>query len=487
MKSYRTAAALLGVFIILGLIGTWDEWKTKQEEKEKEAKDRLVDIDPQAVTAIDFYARVTPGDESSLGGPVDSEIKMRLERKDSKWHLVEPVAAAADDATVSNLLTAIKDYKTEEAVTTDKTDLAKFGLDKPSRILKLTSSGKTPESLTVQVGNKSPVGYSAYVTTDQSEKIFAGNQYIMTATNKSLKDFRDKSVVKIAADEVKSINYKAGTKPAIVISKDNDVFKITQPANLDGDRDSIQDLLSELSSVKAEDFKDKPSSNFAQNLTKGKDSVVISWTLLNGDTQTLYFGAADDAYWATFDPNIVAYKTPDNFKTKITKTLDDFRNRRIFNFDSSTVANVDIDGESYTKVETDWRRTADVASADPQSQSHIQSLLIDLEYAKTDKFLTANTPEVRAALKNAPQHRIKLTPKSDATPSTQITIDGWPDTKDSSKFLLRRSGSDVVYRVNKSVFSNTKPQPASSTSQTPGSTIATPTDSDPADPDSEIN
>ncbi len=483
MKNYKTAGLLLGVLVVLGLIGTWDEWKTKQEEREKDEENKLVQFDPGSVTAINFWAQVTPEDETSLSGKVGTETHIRLELKDEHWHLVEPVAGLADDTAVKNLLTSIKDYKTEEVVSEDKASWNNYGLDKPTRKIELTQAGKTPEVITVFVGAKTPVGYSLYIATDQSNKAYVGNQYLLTATNKTLKDFRDKSIIKIDSAQLSSLTYQFGTTKPIVISKDADTYKIKQPA-MEADSDAVNELIADLNSFRAEDFLDKPTAKFSHAFANTKDRVALSWTSASGSNQSIQFAEVDKTLWAAVDARKLAFKAPENFRVKITKTIDDFRNRRIFAFDAASVVSVDIDGESFTKAEANWVKAGD--GDKPAHQPHVQSLLLDLEYAKADKFLTANDQDVKAAMKNAPQHRIKLI----LQPQTELVIDGWPDTKNASKFIVRRSGSPIYYRVVKSVFSNVKPlaqdaatpQPAAPSEEMPMNT-----DSDPDDAEMDLS
>jgi hypothetical protein len=81
--------------------------------------------------------------------------------------------------------------------------------------------------------------------------------------------------------------------------------------------------------------------------------------------------------------------------------------------------------------------------------------MVDLEFAKTDRFLGPDAPAAKAVAGAAPEHRISL---SYAAPGKQpVTIELFKAEGADDKYMVKRSGSPTVYRVAKSAFNSMTP------------------------------
>jgi hypothetical protein len=83
MQKWKQIAGLTAVLVGLGALATWDEWKTKTEEKEKETKGILLSIKPDSITGVrlkssgdDSGGEKTPGAAHDPSKLTDVTLKL---------------------------------------------------------------------------------------------------------------------------------------------------------------------------------------------------------------------------------------------------------------------------------------------------------------------------------------------------------------------------------------------------------------------------
>jgi hypothetical protein len=140
MQKWKQVAGLTTLLVGLGALATWDEWKTKNEEKEKETKGVLLSITPDSVTGLrlkttndDSGGEKTPGAAPDLSKL--TEIILRL--NGSSWDIISPVTTTADQQVVADLIKNVTDYKTESEVSKSKEQWPQFGLANPRREIEI--------------------------------------------------------------------------------------------------------------------------------------------------------------------------------------------------------------------------------------------------------------------------------------------------------------------------------------------------------------
>lgn len=472
MTRKTTQIIVLGaVLLALGALATWDEWQTEKDEKAKETKGLLVtDVKPDDVVAINYFSRgdsETGGDKSTPAAnePAKSESKavsLTMVRKDGRWIISSPVTGEADPQTVSDLLKNILEYKSENAVAEGKDKWSTFGIEPPRRKIELETS--TGRKLTFLVGNNTPVGFNAYVATNNSEKVFSGSQYIATATSKSLFEFRDKRVLSsLATPEVSSI-FISKAKDSLKLEKINNAWEMTSPSKSKADTVAVNNLLDDLSSLRALEIIDQPDAAL-RSLTGKSPPIGEIQIQIPGSKLSLRLFEKKDEIFASVSGQSVVFKVNQDAKNKILKNASDLRDKKIFYFQSSDIANVTVDGQSFKKVANDWYSEADAAKFSPDGKfngkaeekpsaaSHVRGLVVDLEYARAEDVMENST---KLKLSAAPKHQVTLTSSSG---SQKININAWLGTgTDAEMIWLKISDSDKVYKVKKSVLASVTPQ-----------------------------
>jgi hypothetical protein len=204
-------------------------------------------------------------------------------KKGADWRLTAPMDAKADTNAVDGLVGKLNETKMKSLVTADGTkDLKKYGLDKPQAV---TTVGVGSTRATLAIGSKLEDG-SVYARDLSRPLIFSVDATLLDDLKKKADDFRVKDLFEFRSftalgldvtHGAESFSFEKQKAPPPASSPVNpsappppaETWKQTKPAAKDVDRTKFDDLLTNLSNLKAEKFADKP-------LTTGDTYVVTA-------------------------------------------------------------------------------------------------------------------------------------------------------------------------------------------------------------------
>ena len=203
--------------------------------------------------------------------------KVSLAKKGTDWRLTAPVEAKADFSTVDGLVGKLAQTKMKSLVAADAgTDLKKYGLDKPQAIATI-GAGST--RATLALGGKADDG-SMYARDLSRPMVFSVEAALLDDLKKKPEDVRPKDLFEFRTFSADSVDITRGgetfsfakQKPAASpagAAPVADVWKQTKPAAKDVDQSKLNDLLTNISNLKADKFADKA-------LTSGEEFVVTA-------------------------------------------------------------------------------------------------------------------------------------------------------------------------------------------------------------------
>ena len=471
IKNWKTAL-ILGIALLgLGGIATWDEWKTKQEEKSKETENKLLTFKTDEVTSLTLHYRPDAdigGDKNAKAATAADATKvtdLTVKLSEGKWMLTAPVSEVADQQTVQDVIKNVLDYKYEKEVTNGKDQWGQYGLNDPRR--KLVLENKDGNTAVFVVGNNAPVGYSVYVAVGNSDKVYAGSQYVATSTAKTLFDFRDKKVLNINTTDLAAVELIHGKDKPLNLARSDGKWSITAPETADADTTQVNNFLDDVSGLRASEFVDAPTKEQTAAFAKAKLFAEVIFTPTKGAKQDLKVAYIKDALYAAIDPSKQLIKLGEDAKGKLNKTVNDLRNKKIFDFQSAQVDSIDIDSRDFVRVKDEWYAKDDATKFDkdgkytgkesekPAPKQNIRGLLVDLEYAKAESILAAT--ELKK-LPPAPKNRIKLnfTPTASKQP---LTIDIWQTGDSPDQIYVRSSANPKVYRAKATIIASINDAP----------------------------
>jgi hypothetical protein len=224
---------------------------------------------------------------------------VELERSGEKWRMTQPYAAPADRTSVeSELIGQVKSSESESFADNSAADLAKYGLDKPRLIVRVTDKKGTHGVLFGRAEKDGKV----YAVREGDKEVTLVAKTTFDALNKKPADLRDRQLTTLERDKITSIELK-NSHGTIKLQKTQSVGTTAwQLVGADGKQkkakgDQVDRILDTITA---------PASKHVQEGTKdlgkyGLDMPAITVTANegNGTSQIISIGKkAKDSYYA---------------------------------------------------------------------------------------------------------------------------------------------------------------------------------------------
>ena len=170
------------LFLVIGVI-FWDRMVTEREILEKKMANRLLDCDSHEIKAIRYRRYIIETKEN---------IDVELTKSNAVWEITAPEHTPANQPLVEHLLATICQFRFDKRLADRSSQDSEYGIDIPQVMIELRWDGGEDELI---LGNKSPMGYSIYISRKNRPSIFIGSQFILMAVSKRLPDFRKKETL----------------------------------------------------------------------------------------------------------------------------------------------------------------------------------------------------------------------------------------------------------------------------------------------------
>lgn len=243
----------------------------------------------------------------------DPNGKVSLAKQPPGWQITNPKQLVADSSAVDSFSSSISSGKFTDVASETANDLAKYGLVHPAVTLDLsTAKGQKFQLL---VGKKN-ADNNYYAHDPSRPMIFVVPSSLYDSINKTLFDFRDKTILHFDATTLTSVQIQ-NSNGTIECSQGKDgQWTMVQPAASKGK--SIQDwkILDPIEDARATKIYDSPTAAILQHLKKPEITVML--TEKSGRTTTVEISAAaGDSVYARTSASPEVYE----LKTQILKDL----------------------------------------------------------------------------------------------------------------------------------------------------------------------
>jgi hypothetical protein len=284
---------------------------------------------PESKVSADTPPAILKLDQSSIS---QLEIKKKdatpiLLRKagSGSWEISQPKPLAADQDTVSGVLSTLASLNSQRLVEDKATDLKPFGLTQPALEIDLT--GKDNKSQKLLLGDDTPTSGGVYAALAGDPRVFTVFSYSKTALDKSLNDLRDKRLLNITADKISRIELLRKNQD-VEFGRDQDEWQILKPKPLRADSSLVGDLAQKLSDARMDlSGTEDAASAFAH-------APVLATAKVTGPsgTEELQLRKAKDTFYAKSSIVDGVYKVSADLGQSLDKGVDDFRNKKLFDF-----------------------------------------------------------------------------------------------------------------------------------------------------------
>jgi hypothetical protein len=335
MRGLLIAAILLAV--LSGLV-YWSN-KHKAEEAAKPSADA-----PPTILTLDSKQIQEIRIQKAGSDPVV------LSKLGDRWDITQPTPMPADQDAANGMVSTAAALMSERLIDDKPANLAPFGLaDPPVQVSFKLKSGKTD---TIDIGRDTPTAGAAYVKLAGDPKVYSVSTSTKTSLDKSLNDLRDKRLLTFNRDRLARVELTNSKGQTIEFGKDaQGDWQILKPQPMRADGLLVDDLVRKLSDAKLQFDAGKISPQTFAAATKLATAAMTD----NSGTQTAEFRQDKDKI--TYARSSVAdgiYKIDTDVASTVGKSVDDFRNKKLFDFGFTELSQVTAQGNTYTKSGEKW-------------------------------------------------------------------------------------------------------------------------------------
>ena len=417
----KSKGLLTASFLLLLLTGVlwWSNKRAAKADKEpiESTTTKLVNIPEDQFREIEIKRR--------------SGETVHLQRNDSKWQITAPKSLPADADAVSSMLSTLSSLSSDRTVEDKATSLDQYGLTQPTIELDITDKNKKTSRLLI--GDDTPAGTAVYAAIAGDSRVFALSSYKKSNLDKSPNDLRDKRLLTFDSDKASSIELTA-KKQTITFGRSKDEWQIVKPKPFRADRSQMEELLRTLREAKMDLSASEDEKKVSAAFSSSTPLATARVTDVSG-TQELQVRKNKDDYYAESSAVAGIYKISSGTGPGLDKGLDDFRNKKLFDFGFADPDKIELhDGSknySLTHRSGDWLSGS--AKMDPGAVSALIDKIRDLSATKFPE--TGFTVSV-----------IDLTVTSDGGKRIERVF----ISKNGDKFVAKRQDEPALYELSAS-------------------------------------
>lgn len=406
------------VFAALAGVLYWSDHRKSSAEAAKPTGDTapaILKLDENSITKLELKKKDAPAIELAKNG--------------SDWKITEPKPYAADQSSVSSMLSTISSLNSERLVDDKNSDLQRYGLAQPSFELDVTEKDSKTQHLLL--GDDTPAGNAVYASLAGDPRVFTIAGYQKSSIAKGLNDLRDKRLLTMNADKVSRLEI-AGKNGDIEFGRDKDEWQILKPKPMRADSNTVGDLVSKLTDARMDlSSSDNAAKEADSAFTHGIAIATVKVTSDSG-TQELQLRKNKDTYYAKSNVVEGAYKIGNDLGSAVDKKVDDFRNKKLFDFGYSDPNKIEIHSGSKTyslmRGGQDWWD-----NGKKMDEESVQSVISDFRNLSADKFVDAGftSPEIEATVTSNDGKRVE---------KVQIS-------KSGSNYVAKRENDPTLYQL----------------------------------------
>jgi hypothetical protein len=359
-------------------------------------------------------------------------------QKDSagKWQIAGAKPLRADQNEVSSMLSTLASLSSERLIEQKAASLADYGLAQPAVEVNVTEKDNKTQKLLI--GDNAPSGNAAYVALAGDPRVFTLANYSKTSLEKSEKDLRDKRLLVFEQDKLSRVELNA-KKVDIEFGRNKDQWQIVKPKPFRTDDSKVEELIRKLGDAKMDlnlsaDDQKKASAAFNSGTAVATAKVTDA-----SDTEELQVRKNKDDYYAKSSAVEGVYKVTNDLGASLDKTVDDFRNKKLFDFGFTDPDKIELhdSAKSYflTKGGSDWF-AGDGKKLDAISSEAFVQKVRDLA---ASKFLDSGLST----------SQIEVTSTSNGGKNVEKIL----IAKEGDHYVAKRDGEPALYQLDPAVIS----------------------------------
>jgi hypothetical protein len=425
-----------------------------------------------ALTGVLYWSNHHPPSESTAKASLDTPPKiLSLKQEDiskieirkkggeeldlakgdaGKWQITAPKPLGADQEAVSSLLSTVSSLNADRLVEDKAADLSQYGLAQPSLELDVTSKDGKPQKLFL--GDDTPAGSAVFAKIDGDPRVFTLASYNKASVDKTANDLRDKRLLTVDFDKLSQLELVT-KKQDIEFGRNKQEWQIIKPKPLRADNFQVEEIVRKLRDAKMDASSTDAEAKKALAAFASATQVATAKVTDTASTQELQVRKNKDDYYAKSTTVSGIYKVSSDLGKELDKNLDDFRNKKLFDFGYDDPGKVEVhDGaKAYflTKGGQDWWS----ADSKKMESSSVQALVDKIRELSASKFVDSgfNSPAIEVSVTSNDGKRVE-----------KVLI-----SKSGDTFIAKRDNEPALYQLDSSsvadlqkAAADVKPPPA---------------------------
>ena len=292
------------------------------ENEDGAEKISVFEVEKDSITGIDVYL----GFEN-----------FSFKKAESGWVLLEDEDKKLLGNAVDELAYEFASLTAEQEIENPMEDLA-YGFDSPQAMINVITSDD--EKMFI-IGNKTGLGDMYYFKAMNETRVFALSAEKVNKFTRKLADYRDKTIITMAPDDITEVVVKNGAQKT-VFAKKNDAWTITNPLGVKADSKKIEEkVISPVSYLNVLEFVD--GNDYTGHGVASQEKVVYVEDK-HGNSERIAIGNRRDngEYYIKTDSSDEIYKVEGSSLEFIELQIFEFTDNQIFDMSVDSLSKASI-------------------------------------------------------------------------------------------------------------------------------------------------
>ena len=403
--------------------GYWWSEKVKKAEEGKPSKDaapKVIEIPEDQITQV------------TINRSTGESPTVLKKNEGGKWVLTAPKQLPVDQDAAKSMISTLSSLSSDRVAEEKATDWSQYGLSSP--LTEVIVAKKDGKSVKLYFGDETPTGNGAFTKLEGDPRVFTVASYNKSSIDKSSKDLRDKRLLTFDSDKLTRVELTAKSQPVEFGKNAKNEWTILKPKPLRADNFQVEELVRKLKDAKMDtSVSDEDAKKFASTFGAATRVAVAKISDASGTQEIEVRRDKDKNYYAKSSVVEGIHKLTSDIGDGLDKGLDDFRNKKLFDFGFNDPTKIEVkDGAklySFTKSSDKW-----MAGGKQMDATGVQSLIDKLRDLSSIKFVEAAA--------GAPA--LELTVVSQDGKNTEKVI----VTKQGNSYYARRENEPAVYELD---------------------------------------
>jgi hypothetical protein len=419
---------LLIAVAALGILGGLLWWSNKAEKAKegrppKDAPPKVVQIPEDQVRQIEIARK-------------GAETTVIRKNEANKWEMTAPQPLSVDQESANSVASTLASLSSDRLIEEQAADLAQYGLAAPSLAVAVTKKDGKIEKLLV--GDDTPTGGGVFAKLENDPRVFTIASYNKSSLDKSWKDLRDKRLLTFDSDKLVRVELAAKNQGLEFGKNNQNEWQIVKPRPLRADSFQVEELIRKLKDARMDtSISDEDAKKAVTEFNGAKSLALAKVTDAAGTQQLEVRKGKDNKYYARSSVVEGTHTVGADLGDGLDKGLDDFRNKKLFDFGFNDPTKVEIrrggKAVAYQKSGDKW-----MAGSQQMDSASIQALIDKLRDLSSIKFRDQGftTPEFEATVTSNDGKRVE-----------KVLI-----SKSGNSVFARRENEPAVYELDGKIY-----------------------------------